>query len=938
MPRAAAPTAPRFEHRTDDGPILAVPTPTPRLSWRIPSADEGFTAAAYEIEVTPAGGKPAAYAVESGEQVLVPWPAPPIASRQAVSVRVRVRGADGEWTGWSEAAVAEGGLYAPDDWTGRFVSPRTLAGLEAPAPLLRGALAVPGEVTSARLYLTAHGLYRAQLNGRRVGDDELAPGWTSYAHRLRYRAYDVTDLVRAGDNVLDVQLGNGWHRGRLGFRGQRALYGDRVAPRLSRHRNAIYLNDDLFRRVDDLHERRDALGLSPEQKRVLERYHLAFRRSGAGRPQDVRDRLSAIGQRLATLGTQFAQNVLADEKAWALVLDGEADLAGLPGFVRDAAQRAASDRGLYGQHVVTLSRSSIEPFLQFSTRRDLREKAFRAWIARGENGATDNHAIIMETVALRAERAQLLGYPSFAHFRLSDSMAKTPEAAGALLRSVWGPARLRATIEQAALQALATGEGGNFKIEPWDWRFYSERRRKLEFDLDESELKPYLQLDRIIEAAFDTASRLFGVSFEERFDIPVYHPDVRVFEVKDRNGRHVALFFGDYFARPSKRSGAWMSSFRSQERLAGDITPIVVNVMNFSKGGEGQPSLLSFDDARTLFHEFGHGLHGMLSDVTYPLLSGTGVVRDFVEFPSQLYEHWLEEPEVLQRFARHHETGAPMPKELLDRLLASRTFNQGFATVEFISSALYDLEVHAAPGGAPIDPAAEEHRILAEIAHAGGHGDAPPSDPLPARLRRRRLFVGLLQLPVVGGPRRRRLQGLPRGGRHLRSGDGRSPQGLCLRGRQPARARGSLSGLPGPRPRRERASPQAGARRGLGRGSAPRARPHPDARLCAADPGLRGEWWPDSPQRGRSANAARPIGSNGSQRVEETGWSAPAGSSKRFTAKAPSPTSMCATAATIRKAGYSQPPFAAVKSQPFGAWTKSAPTRTGRSRTCAIRP
>jgi peptidyl-dipeptidase Dcp len=493
-----------------------------------------------------------------------------------------------------------------------------------------------------------------------------------------------------------------------------------VAPRLSRHRTAIYLNDDLFNRVDDIHGRREGLGLTEEQKRVLERYHLAFRRSGAGRPKEVRDRLSAIGERLATLGTQFGQNVLADEKSWALELEGEADLSGLPPFVRDAARRAASDRGLPGKHVVTLSRSSIEPFLQFSTRRDLREKAFRAWIARGESGETDNHAIIAETVALRAERARLLGYPSFAHFRLDDSMAKTPEAAAGLLRSVWGPARLRATLERAALQALASEEGGNFEIEPWDWRFYSERRRKLEFDLDESELKPYLQLDRMIEAAFDTASRLFGLSFEERFDIPVYHPDVRVFEVKDHSGRHVALFLGDYFARPSKRSGAWMSSFRSQERLKGEVTPIVVNVTNFSKGGEGQPSLLSFDDARTLFHEFGHGLHGMLSNVTYPLLAGTGVVRDFVEFPSQLYEHWLEQPEVLQRFARHHVTGEPMPKALLDRLLASRTFNQGFATVEFVASALYDLEVHAARDGGAIDPAAEEQRVLAAI-------DMPPS-------------------------------------------------------------------------------------------------------------------------------------------------------------------------------------------------------------------
>ena len=488
-----------------------------------------------------------------------------------------------------------------------------------------------------------------------------------------------------------------------------------VAPRLSRHRNAIALDDDLFRRIDDLMRRRETLGLSAEQARVLERYHLSFSRSGAGRPQAVRDRLSAIGERLATLGTQFGQNVLADERSWTLELDGEADLAGLPAFVRDAAARAGADRGLEGKSIITLSRSSIEPFLQFSTRRDLREAAFRAWIARGETGATDNHAIIAETVSLRAERATLLGYPSFAHFRLADSMAKTPEAANGLLRSVWEPARLRASVEQAALQALASEEGGNFTIAPWDWRYYSERRRKLEFDLDESEVKPYLQLDRMIEAAFDTATRLFGVTFEERRDIETYHPDVRVFDVKDASGEPVALFLGDYFARPSKRSGAWMSSFRSQERLAAEVRPIVVNVMNFSKGGEGQPSLLSFDDARTLFHEFGHGLHGMLSDVVYPTLSGTSVVRDFVEFPSQLYEHWLEQPEVLRRFARHHQSGEPIPQDLLERLLASRTFNQGFATVEYVASALYDLEVHSAPPGAPIDPAAEETRILGEI-------------------------------------------------------------------------------------------------------------------------------------------------------------------------------------------------------------------------------
>ncbi|GLS17193.1 dipeptidyl carboxypeptidase II [Labrys miyagiensis] len=488
-----------------------------------------------------------------------------------------------------------------------------------------------------------------------------------------------------------------------------------MAPILSRHHTAIYLNDKLFRRIDAVYAKRDSLSLSAEQLRVLERYHMAFRRAGAGRPEDVKQRLAAISERLASLGTQFGQNVLNDEKSWVMKLDGEADLAGLPDFLVAASAGAATDRGESG-HIVTLSRSLIEPFLQFSARRDLRETAFKAWLARGEGGgATDNRAIIAEVVALRAERAKLLGYETFAHYRLDDSMAGTPEAAMDLLRSVWKPARKQALIEREGLQKLAAEQGDNIEVSAWDWRYYAERKRKQQYELDETELKPYLQLDKIIEAAFDTASRLFGITFTERKDVPVYHPDVRAFEVTDSAGKSVGLFYGDYFARSSKRSGAWMSAFRSQEKLNGEIKPIIVNVMNFARGAAGEPTLLSFDDARTLFHELGHGLHGLLSNVTYPLLSGTSVVRDFVEFPSQLYEHWLEQPQVLERYAVHYKTGEPMPKALLDRLLASRTFNQGFATVEYVSSALVDLEMHLLESTEGFDAGAFETKVLKEI-------------------------------------------------------------------------------------------------------------------------------------------------------------------------------------------------------------------------------
>jgi peptidyl-dipeptidase Dcp len=488
-----------------------------------------------------------------------------------------------------------------------------------------------------------------------------------------------------------------------------------VSPLLARHSNTLYLNRALYSRIADLYARRGALSLDAEQARVLERYHTRFVRSGAALDQPAQDRLAAINERLASLGTQFGQNVLSDEKSFAMVLD-EGDLAGLPDFARAAARAAADERGHPGKYVVTLARSSIETFLQFSSRRDLRERAFQAWIARGENGgATDNRSLIAEMVALRGERASLLGFANFADYRLDDQMAKTPQAVRRLLDDVWGRALTKAGAERAALQAMIAEEGGNFALAPHDWRYYTEKLRKARYDLDEAEIKPYFQLEKMIEAAFDAARRLFGLSFEP-VEADLYHPDARAWNVTDAQGRHVALFIGDYFARPSKHSGAWMTALRDQERLTKDIRPIVLNVCNFSKPAPGEPALLSFDDAHTLFHEFGHGLHGMLSDVTYPLLAGTAVPSDFVELPSQLYEHWLEVPEILQKHALHARTGEPMPKALLDRLLATRTFNQGFATIEYTACALVDLDLHSLPDASTLDVAAFEREDLKRIA------------------------------------------------------------------------------------------------------------------------------------------------------------------------------------------------------------------------------
>lgn len=489
-----------------------------------------------------------------------------------------------------------------------------------------------------------------------------------------------------------------------------------VSPKLAAYNNRKYLNPKLFARIKALKDEEASLGLTAEQSRVLDRYYARFQRAGAGLDEAGKQRVSQINERLATLGTQFAQNVLADEASYKLVLKDQKDLEGLPDFLVKAASAAAQERGEDGAYVITLSRSSIEPFLQFSKRRDLREQAFTAWSKRGENdGDTNNDAIVSETVKLRDEKAKLLGFDSFAQFKLDDVMAKTTGAVEELLTKVWDPAKARALEEAADLQEMAQSEGDNIEIAPWDWRYYSEKVRSAKHDLDEAEIKPYFQLDQMIEAAFYTATRLFGLTFKELKGHDVYHPDVRVFEVFDKDGQHLGLFLGDYFARPSKRSGAWMSAFRAQQKLKGNVRPIIVNVMNFSKAPEGEPTLLTFDDARTLFHEFGHGLHGLMSNVTYPIISGTSVARDFVELPSQLFEHWLDQPEILKKFARHYQTGEVIPEDLLQRLGAAANFNQGFATVEYLATAIVDMAVHSKPELARLSPGAVEKQVLGEI-------------------------------------------------------------------------------------------------------------------------------------------------------------------------------------------------------------------------------
>jgi peptidyl-dipeptidase Dcp len=489
-----------------------------------------------------------------------------------------------------------------------------------------------------------------------------------------------------------------------------------MAPRLAAFNDQITQNEALFKRIEAVYNSPDKAKLNAEQQRVTWLYYTNFVRAGARLNTDAKKRLSQINQQLAGLYTKFSQNVLAEETDQFLVLKSEDELAGLPQSLRDAAAAAAETKKQPGTWVIMNTRSSIDPFLTYSDRRDLREKAWRMFVNRGDNGGEhDNNAIITEILQLRAERAKLLGYPTHAHWRLENSMAKTPERAMQLMEAVWKPAVARVHEEVADMQALADKEGAKIKIEPWDYRYYMEKVRKAKYDLNQNEIKPYLQLDKLREGIFWVAGELFNFNFTPVTNVPVAHPDVRVWEVTDKTTKkHIGLWYFDPYARAGKRSGAWMNAYRVQERLNGEITTIVSNNSNFVKGKPGEPVLISWDDATTMFHEFGHALHGLNSNVTYPSVAGTAVARDYVEFPSQLLEHWLSTPQVLQRFALHYQTGKPIPQELVNKITRSATFNQGFATVEYLSAALVDMKLHLA-GDKKIDPDVFERETLAEL-------------------------------------------------------------------------------------------------------------------------------------------------------------------------------------------------------------------------------
>jgi peptidyl-dipeptidase Dcp len=490
-----------------------------------------------------------------------------------------------------------------------------------------------------------------------------------------------------------------------------------MSPKLAEFSDRIFQNAKLFARIEAVYAARGQLQLTPEQQRLLWLDYTTFVRAGAKLDGPAKAKLADLNQGLAGLYTKFSQNVLAEEGSQMVLLASEADLAGLPESLRDGAASAAASRGKAGQWAILNTRSSVDPFLTYSTRRDLREKVWRMFIMRGDNGDEhDNNQTIVQILKLRAERARLLGYPTHAHWRLEDSMAKTPDRAMALMEAVWKPAVARVHEEVADMQAIADKEKAGIRIEPWDYRFYAEKVRKAKYDLDQNDVKPYLQMEKLREGMFWVAGELFGLKFVPvpEGKVPVYHPDVSVWEVTDAQGKHVGLWFFDPYERPGKSSGAWMNEYRRQSRLEGEIPVIVSNNANFVKGKPGEPILISWDDARTLFHEFGHALHGLNSSVVYPSLAGTAVARDYVEFPSQLLEQWLETRPVLDRFALHVQTGKPLPAELVEKIARSKTFNQGFTTVEYLSSAIVDMKLHLA-GDAPIDPRKFEKDTLAAL-------------------------------------------------------------------------------------------------------------------------------------------------------------------------------------------------------------------------------
>jgi peptidyl-dipeptidase Dcp len=489
-----------------------------------------------------------------------------------------------------------------------------------------------------------------------------------------------------------------------------------MAPILSAFSDEIIQNDALFQRIKTVYDNRATEGLTPEQLRLVEVHYDRFARRGAALGAEDKARLKEINGKLASLYTKFGQNQLHDEESYTLVIENDADLAGLPQPMRDAAAQAAAERKMPGKWVFTNTRSSMEPFLTYADRRELREKGWRMWVNRGDNpGEHNNRKIISEILKLRAERAKMLGFPTHAHWMVDNNMAKTPENAMNLMTKVWKAAVGRVKEEVADMQAIADAEGAKIRIEPWDYRYYAEKVRKAKYNIDRNEVKEYLQLDKIFEGMLWATKQVFDLDFVKLSGIPVFHPDMSVYDVR-RNGKQVGLFYFDPFARAGKNSGAWMTDYRAQERFSGEQRPIVSNNCNYIKAKPGEPVLISWDDASTLFHEFGHALHGLLSNVSYPTLSGTNVKRDFVEFPSQVMEYWFPTKEVLSRFALHYKTGKPIPQELVDKVINAKNFNQGFATVEYLASAIYDMKIHTLDiNGKDIDAVEFEKAAMEEI-------------------------------------------------------------------------------------------------------------------------------------------------------------------------------------------------------------------------------
>lgn len=527
-------------------------------------------------------------------------------------------------------------------------------------------------------------------------------------------ANTIAELERSGKLLDQVYTYYGVHAATLNLGDMPAIQRE-LAPKLAAFGDEVNQNEALFKRIEAVYNSPDKAKLTPEEQRLTWRYWNNFVRSGAKLNTEQKARIAEINGRLATLFTQFSQNVLDDETNLFTVVENESDLAGLPPDLIAAAAANAEARGLKGKWVINNTRSSMEPVLTSAANRALREKVWRTYFSRGDTGGkTDNNAIITEILKLRFERAQLLGYKTHAHWRVEPQMAGTPERAMELLESVWKPAAAQVRADVAEMQAIADAEGAWIKIAPWDYRYYVEKLRKAKFDLDMNEVKPYMQLEKLREGMFWAAGQLYGLKFKLVKGLPVQHPDVTVYEVLNSKGKHVGLWYFDPYARPGKRSGAWMNAYRGQEKLDGVVTPIVSNNSNFVKGKAGEPVLISWDDATTMFHEFGHALHGLLSDVKYPSLAGTAVARDFVEFPSQINEYWLAQPEVLNKFALHYQTGKPIPKALVDKIKAAGTFNQGFQTMEYLASAVIDMKLHLA-GGETIDPDKFEREELAKL-------------------------------------------------------------------------------------------------------------------------------------------------------------------------------------------------------------------------------